>query len=166
MTRRAASDSLPVREKTDMANDSELSAVSRRDFARKVAAVAAAAALPPALVGQADPGPGKRQNAPSAASSSGVAQSGSVDVPKEVAAEVSMKFEAILRLSAPGGAGSLTAEQKDEIRRQLVSQVQGLQKLRAYALDNGDAPATVLRLTTVGLTANAPIPGAVATEGM
>ena len=133
-----------------MASDSMLSALSRRDFACKVAVAAAAATLSPAVLGQAAPA----QNAPSAQSSVGAQKIDvpKIDIPKEVAAEVEMKFDEIMRLSAPGAAGTFTAEQKDEIRRQLVSQVQGLQKLRAYALDNGDAPATVLRLATPSAT--------------
>ena len=119
--------------------------VSRREFARQVAVATAASALilPEAVLAQ---------NTPTALTG---APSSSA-VPKEVAAEVEMKFNAILGLSAPGAAGSFTSEQKDEIRRQLVSQVQGLQKLRAYALDNGDAPATVLHVA---------IPSPTATEG-
>ena len=117
---------------TDKAN---LNAVSRRDFARHVAVAASALALPEAVLAQ---------NAP--ATSAAAPTASLSDVPKEIAAEVETKFSAILRLSAPGAAGSFTAEQKDEIRRQLISQVQGLQKLRAYALENGNAPALVLRL--------------------
>ena len=123
-----------------MASDPMLSSVSRRDFARKVAVAAAAATLPSAAFGQAAPA----ATPPSTQSASPVGVP--VDVPKDVAAEVEMKFAEIMRLSAPGAAGSFTAEQKDEIRRQLISQVQGLQKLRAYALANGDGPATVLHL--------------------
>ena len=142
LTRIPAFDSLPIHEKTTMSHNPIVIPVSRRDFARHVAVAATALALPEAVLSQATPG-----SAP-AASQPGTPP----DVPKEVAEEVETKFNNILRLSVPGAAGSFTAEQKDEIRRQLVSQVQGLQKLRAYELDNGDAPATVLRLTA-GLVA-------------
>ena len=118
-----------------MTDKPNLNAVSRRDFARHVAVAASALALPEAVLAQ---------NAP--ATSAAAPTASLPDVPKEIAAEVETKFSAILRLSAPGAAGSFTAEQKDEIRRQLISQVQGLQKLRAYALENGNAPALVLRL--------------------
>ena len=105
--------------------------VSRRDFARHFAVAATALALPDAALPQ---------------TASPQAVPAVPEVPPEVAAEVEAKFNAVMKLSAPGVAGSFTTEQKDEIRRQLVSQVQGLQKLRAYALDNGNAPAMVLRV--------------------
>ncbi len=114
-----------------MSNNPVTTSVSRRDFARHVAVAATALALPEVALAQT----ASSQAAPSV-----------VDVPKEVADEVEIKFNAIMKLSGPGVAGTFTAGQKDELRRQLVSQVQGLQKLRAYKLDNGDAPALVLRV--------------------
>ena len=118
-----------------MTDKPNLNAVSRRDFARHVAVAASALALPEAVLAQNTP-----------ATSAAALTATLPDVPKEIAAEVETKFSVILRLSAPGAAGSFTAEQKDEIRRQLISQVQGLQKLRAYTLENGNGPALVLRL--------------------
>jgi len=115
-----------------MTDNPTIPSVTRRDFARHVAAAATALALPEVALSQPVPGP---QATPSA-----------LEVPKEVAAEVEAKFSAVMKLSTPGAAGYFTTEQKDEIRRQLVSQVQGLQKLRAYALDNGNGPALVLHV--------------------
>jgi hypothetical protein len=117
-------------------DDPNRNSVSRRDFARRVAVAATALVLPEAVLAQSSPSPQAASTTPDVPK----------DVPKEVAAEVETKFNAILKLSAPGAAGSFTTEQKDEIRRQLVSQVQGLQKLRAYPLENGNAPALVLRV--------------------
>ena len=115
-----------------MTNNPNPNAVSRRDFARHVAVVATALAIPEAALAQNSPAQVAAQSMP--------------DVPKAISAEVETKFNAIMKLSAPGAAGSFTSEQKDEMRRQLVSQVQGLQKLRSYALENGNAPALVLRI--------------------
>lgn len=124
-----------------MKNDPNPNAVSRRDFARHVAVVATALAMPDAALTQNSPPQVAAQSMP--------------DVPKAIAAEVETKFNAIMKLSAPGVAGSFTAEQKDELRRQLVSQVQGLQKLRSYALENGNAPDLVLRIP-IASTAGSP----------
>ncbi len=108
--------------------------VSRREFARCVAAVTAAAAtslaVPEGVYGQTSaPAPETATSQPS--------------IPKEVAEEVEAKFNEIMRLYSP----KFTPQQKEEIRRQLISEVRGLQKLRAYVLDNSDAPATVLHLS-------------------
>lgn len=124
-----------------MTNNPSPNAVSRRDFARHIAVAAGAFAIPEAALAQNPPAISATASAP--------------DVPKEIAAEVETKFNAIMKLSAPGAAGTFTVEQKDEIRRQLVSQVQGLQKLRSFALDNGNAPALVLRISTASVAASA-----------
>jgi hypothetical protein len=112
-----------------MTNDPNTGAVSRREFARRIAVASAAAAttlaVPEGLRGQTS------------------APAQTPQPPPEVAAEVEAKFNEILRLDGP----KFTAQQKEEIRRQLISQVQGVQKLRAYVLDNADAPATVLHLS-------------------
>jgi hypothetical protein len=116
----------------DMTNNPRLFAVSRREFARRVAITTAAAAtslaVPEGLRGQTSV-PAQTPQPPG--------------VTPEVAAEVEAKFNEVLRLHGP----KFTPQQKEEIRRQLTSQVQGVQKLRAYALDNADAPATVLHLS-------------------
>jgi hypothetical protein len=108
--------------------------VSRREFARRVAVATAAAAtalaVPAAVRAQS------MDTAPTAATSQPA-------LSKEVAEEVEAKFNEILRLDGP----RFSPQHKEEIRRQLISQVRGLQKLRAYALDNADAPATVLHLS-------------------
>jgi len=115
-----------------MTHNPKVPSVSRRDFARHVAVAATAFALPEVALAQTTPSPQAASSQP--------------ETPKEIAAEVEAKFSAVMKLTAPGVAGSFTTEQKDEIRRQLVSQVQGLQKLRAYTLDNGNAPALILHV--------------------
>lgn len=116
-----------------MTNPESPRPVSRREFARRavmVTAVAAGAlAVPEPIQGQsAAPGVSLAPLDPGLA--------------PDVAAEVEAKFSAILRQH-----GSVFSDgQKQELRNQLVGQVKGLQKLRAFALDNADAPATVLRM--------------------
>jgi hypothetical protein len=99
------------------------SEISRRDFARAAALAATVAVLPvPAMAQSAPPS----------------------ELPKEVVAEIEAKYAEILRLYG----AKLSPEQKAEVRKQLEAQVPGLQKLRAYALSNSDAPAAVLRLAS------------------
>jgi hypothetical protein len=57
-------------------------------------------------------------------------------------AEVEMKFASIVRKYG----ARLNDEQKTDIRRQLAEGQEGLDKMRAFALDNGDQPATVFQL--------------------
>lgn len=97
------------------------SEVSRRDFARTAALAATVAVLPASAMAQA-------------------AQP--TELSKEVVAEVEAKYSEVLRLYG----AKLSPEQKAEIRKQLEAQVPGLQKLRAFALNNSDAPAAVLQL--------------------
>ena len=104
------------------------SQISRRDFARGAALTATAVALPAAaMVTQPDPVP-----LPQTAAA----------VRPEISAEVEAKYNEVLRRHG----ARFNAVQKTEVRRQLVPQVQGLEKLRAFALDNADQPATVLHL--------------------
>jgi hypothetical protein len=117
-----------------MTNNETPHPVSRREFARRVATVtaatAAALAVPDGVRAQTSaPAPPSPPQTPS--------------IPPEVSAEVDAKFNEVMRLHG----SKFTPQHKDEIRRQLISQVQGVQKLRAYVLDNADAPATVLHLS-------------------
>jgi hypothetical protein len=61
-------------------------------------------------------------------------------------AEVEMKFASIVRKYGP----RLTEDQKMDIRRSLAETQEGLEKMRAFALDNGDQPATVFQLHREG----------------
>jgi hypothetical protein len=61
-------------------------------------------------------------------------------------AEVEMKFASIIRKYGP----RLTEDQKMDIRRSLAETQEGLEKMRAFALDNGDQPATVFQLHREG----------------
>jgi len=61
-------------------------------------------------------------------------------------AEVEMKFASIVRKYGV----RLTEDQKMDIRRSLAETQEGLEKMRAFALDNGDQPATVFQLHREG----------------
>ena len=58
-------------------------------------------------------------------------------------AEVEMKFASIIRKYGV----MLNDEQKMDIRRQLAEGQEGLNKMRAFILDNSDEPATVFQLS-------------------
>jgi hypothetical protein len=57
-------------------------------------------------------------------------------------AEVEMKFASIVRKYG----SRLNAEQQKDIRRSLAEGQEGLEKMRAFVLDNGDQPATIFQL--------------------
>ena len=61
-------------------------------------------------------------------------------------AEVEMKFASIIRKYGP----RLTEDQKMDIRRSLAETQEDLEKMRAFALDNADQPATVFQLHREG----------------
>ena len=120
-----------------MTSEETPTVVSRRAFARRIAVATAAAATALAMP------EGIRGQSTATAPGSVTPQSGvPPGVPKEVAEEVEAKFNEVLRLNGP----RFTPQQQEELRRQLLYTTRGLQRLRAYALDNADAPATVLRL--------------------
>jgi len=108
--------------------------VSRREFARRTAmATAAAAAWPGTLLGEAAataPGTTHIERTTSATPLSPSSQ-----------AEVDLRVHAIL-----GTYGSrLNNEQKSDVRRLAAETQKSIDKLRSYALDNSDQPATVLK---------------------
>ena len=61
-------------------------------------------------------------------------------------AEVEMKVASIFRKYGD----RLNDEQKADIRRIMAESQEGLEKMRAFALDNGDQPATVFQLHREG----------------
>jgi hypothetical protein len=119
----------------------------RRTFALAAAAAATAAVLNPAdtLAGLSHPGsPNEQQTkAVVAPSLDQRAQSAMEKLSPTAKAEVEMKFSAILRKYG----SRLDEDQKKDILRQLAEGQEGLEKMRAFALGNGDQPATVFQLT-------------------
>ncbi|HXZ27507.1 MAG TPA: hypothetical protein VEG08_05840 [Terriglobales bacterium] len=110
--------------------------ISRRQFARDAALAGAAAALLPssARALPQQPAAASDQLPPSAAADF-------AKLPSASQAEVEAKYQAVL-----GRYGrSFTAAQKTEVRRQLIGAQKALDALRAFPLENSDAPATVFR---------------------
>jgi hypothetical protein len=115
----------------------------RRNFALAAAAAATAVVLNPAdtLAGFS---PIEQQTkAVTAPSLDQQAQSAMEKLSPSGKAEVEMKFSSILRKYGD----KLNDVQKKDILRQLAEGQDALEKMRAFALGNGDQPATVFRLS-------------------
>ena len=115
----------------------------RRNFALSAAAAATAAVLNPVdtLVGFSSIE--QQTKAVTAPSLDQQAQSAMEKLSPSGKAEVEMKFSSILRKYGD----KLNDIQKKDILRQLAEGQDGLEKMRAFALDNGDQPATVFQLS-------------------
>ena len=116
--------------------------VTRRRFALGAAAAATTALINPAQA---------LEQAQNAASS----QTGTLEDKAKAAmaklsasgqAEVEMKVASIFRKYGD----RLSDEQKADIRRAMAEAQDGVEKMRAFALENGDQPATVLKLRREG----------------
>ena len=110
--------------------------IGRREFALGAAAAATAALVNP-VDALAQP--------PSAVAPPGAdqeTQSAMAKLSPAARNEVEMKINSIFRKYGD----RLNDEQKDDIRRAMAEGQDGLEKMRAYALDNADQPATVFQL--------------------
>jgi hypothetical protein len=108
--------------------------ISRRDFARSAAiAAATAAALPHDLIAQEQKTEPKQPPKP---------DSEKPKLSPELQAEAEARVENLLRKYG----SRLSEEQKAEVRKNITESMAGVEKLRAYPLDNADEPATVLHL--------------------
>jgi hypothetical protein len=122
-------------------NDSKLDpkGISRRDFAVSAAlATAAIATVSADLLAQEKPAAeAAKPEAPQPPKLSAASQ-----------AEVEERYTAILRKYGT----RLSGDQKKDVHRNLVSQQQSLDQVRAYPLENSDEPATVFNpvFTTTG----------------
>ena len=109
--------------------------ISRRDFAVSAAlATAAIAAVPNELLAQEKP-------------AAEVAKPESPQPPKLSAAsqaEVEARYAEVLRKYG----SRLSEEQKKDVHKSLIAQQQGLDQIRAFALENWDEPATVFKAVT------------------
>ena len=115
----------------------------RRNFTLAAAAAAAAAVLSPTDT-FAGLTPIEQQTKPVAAPSlDQKAQSAMEKLSPAAKAEVEMKFASIIRKYGD----KLDDIQKKDILRQLAEGQDGLEKMRAFALGNGDQPATVFLLS-------------------
>ncbi len=111
--------------------------ISRRDFARRTALAAAAAAVLPGELFS----PGLSR---AAAPAIPLDQQPTTEAPKlspEGRAEVDEKIQAIFRRYG----SRLSGAEKADIRRLITEGQKPLEELRAFPLENGDGPATVLR---------------------
>jgi hypothetical protein len=110
--------------------------ITRRDFARRAALAAAGITVLP----------GELLASPARLTPAGVAESSLfADEPKlspAAQAEAKARAEAVFRKRGD----RLSEEQKKEIRRLSTEAQPSLEKLRAFALENSDQPATVLKL--------------------
>lgn len=105
--------------------------ITRRTFALGAAAAATTALIPEHVAGQSASAPAQPQT-PAFSKLSPAAQ-----------AEVETKVQNIFRKYG----SRLSDEQKADIRKVMAETQSGLEKMRAFALDNADQPATVLKLT-------------------
>ncbi len=123
------------------------SAISRREFARRAAMVSAAASLVPANLLSAEPPtsppPAQQPATPPKLS-------------PESQAELDTRIQAIL---AQYG-GRLSEAQKADIRRLSTEAQPTLDRLRAYATENGDGPGLYLKPLIEREKKPAPLPAA------
>lgn len=103
--------------------------ISRREFARKAMLTATAAALPSAMLAQ---------------NAAGAEPAQAPNLPATAQAEAERAYAAVL---ARYGT-RLTEAQKSDLRNILGQQQKSIDTLRAFSLDNGVQPATVLRPRT------------------
>ncbi|MGA2718629.1 MAG: hypothetical protein ABSF78_06645 [Candidatus Acidiferrales bacterium] len=113
--------------------------ISRRDFARSAALVAASAAcLPSEVLAR----PLTATPAATETTSGAPAAQQQAKLSPESQAEAEEKIQAILRTRGE----RLSEAQKAEIRRLVTEGQAPLEKMREFPLDNGDQPGNVLRL--------------------
>jgi hypothetical protein len=111
--------------------------LTRRDFARAAAVAAATATVAIAPRGEA-----LARHVAAANGTHAANHLGADDAASARQAEIDARVSDVVRRYGD----RLSAEQKAEVRR-LVGELQkSLDKLRAYPLENGDQPATVLRV--------------------
>jgi len=110
--------------------------LSRREFARRAALAAAGITVAP---GSSMGGPPLEWQSPSSPPQQASSDSG---LSPEAQAEVESKIQFILQKYG----SRLNETQKADIQRLVKEGQKPLEKLRAYALENSDAPALVLRL--------------------
>jgi hypothetical protein len=122
-----------------MARDS----VTRRRFTLGVAAAATTALISPTEALE------QAQNAASSQQASTLEQKAKAAMAKlspAAQAEVEMKVASIFRKYGD----RLNDEQRADIRRAMAETQDGLEKMRAFVLENSDQPATVLKLRREG----------------
>ncbi len=110
--------------------------LSRREFAKAAALTTAAVALVPAkLIGQ------QKKAAPTTEAKPPEKPPQAPQLSAASQAEADLAYETIMRKYG----SRFSEEQKKDIKRLVISQQAVLDKLRAFAVTNGDQPATVLK---------------------
>ena len=110
--------------------------LSRREFAKAAALTTAAVLAPAELFGQQQP---TTEAKPSEKPPE------SPKLSEASRAEADLAYETIMRKYG----SRFSEEQKKDIKRLVDAQQGGLDKLRAFAVTNGDQPATVLKLPDI-----------------
>ena len=112
-------------------------AITRRSFATAAVAAATAALIQPTQALQATTATGPQDDkSPTAAAEAAMAK-----LSPAARAEVEMKINSIYRKYGD----RLNDEQKIDIRKAMAETQSGLEKMRAFQLENGDLPATIFR---------------------
>ena len=114
-----------------MSEEKHKNGITRRGFARGAAVAATAALFPSHEIWAESSAPLQAQPNPTEKLS------------PAARAEVDAKAKEIFRKYG----SRLTDEQKADIRKVLAETQDGLEKMRRFALDNGDQPATVFKFT-------------------
>jgi uncharacterized protein YgbK (DUF1537 family) len=120
--------------------------IGRRRFTVGAAAAAAAALIRPAEAIESAPAAAPAQPPAQAQSVTGsvqeMTQKALAKLTPQAQAEVEVKVANVFRKYGE----KLSAEQKADIRRVMAEGQEGLEKIRAFVLENGDQPATVFKL--------------------
>ena len=116
--------------------------LGRRRFTLGAAAAATTALILPAdAISQAASRLAPAPSSPAVTTLERQAQEAMAKLSPRAQAEVEMKVSEIVRKYGD----KLSAEQKADIRKVMAEGQDGLEKMRAFALDNGDQPATVFQ---------------------
>ena len=111
------------------------SGLSRREFAKAAALTTAAALVPAELVAQ------QEKPAPTTAAKPPEKPPEAPKLSEASQAEADFSYQTVIRKYG----SRFSEEQKAEIKRLITSQQGTLDKLRAFAVTNGDQPALVLK---------------------
>jgi hypothetical protein len=112
--------------------------VSRREFAKAAALTTAAALAPIDLLAQQQSPKETTQAKPPAKPP----ETEAIKLSEVSRAEADFAYQTLMRKYG----GRFNEEQKKDIKRLIYAQQEGLDKLRAFAVTNGDQPATVFKL--------------------
>ncbi len=116
--------------------------LNRRRFALGAVAAATAAVVRPADALAHSGGLAQSEGPKPAPQSEDPLQKAMAKLAPPAQAEVEMKYAEVLRKYG----SRLNEEQKADVHRILAETQEGLEKMRAFALENGDQPATVFQI--------------------